>query len=280
MDNQTQDQLRRRVEVSLTKKYKKTIWNRFVKGIKTYEMLSPGDRIAVCISGGKDSMLLAKCMQRLQKYGDIPFSLDYLVMDPGYHPENRQKIIENARQLELPITIFDAPIFEVTTKVQDSPCYVCARMRRGALYHFAEELGCNKIALGHHFDDVVETILMGMLYGAQVQTMMPRLSSSHYQGMELIRPLYLVKEADILAWVRYTGLEFLQCACGVAAGSDGMTSKRQEIKQLIGQLKKVNPNVDHHIFRSVENVNLDTIISYHKGEEYHHFLENFHLPGE
>lgn len=280
MDNQTQDQLRRRVEVSLTKKYKKTIWNRFIKGIKTYEMLSPGDRIAVCISGGKDSMLLAKCMQRLQKYGDIPFSLDYLVMDPGYHPENRQKIIENARQLELPITIFDAPIFEVTTKVEDSPCYVCARMRRGALYHFAEELGCNKIALGHHFDDVVETILMGMLYGAQVQTMMPRLYSSHYQGMELIRPLYLVKEADILAWVRYTGLEFLQCACGVAAGSDGMTSKRQEIKQLIGQLKKVNPNVDHHIFRSVENVNLDTIISYHKGEEYHHFLENFHLPGE
>lgn len=280
MDNQTQDQLRRRVEVSLTKKYKKTIWNRFVKGIKTYEMLSPGDRIAVCISGGKDSMLLAKCMQRLQKYGDIPFSLDYLVMDPGYHPENRQKIIENARQLELPITIFDAPIFEVTTKVQDSPCYVCARMRRGALYHFAEELGCNKIALGHHFDDVVETILMGMLYGAQVQTMMPRLYSSHYQGMELIRPLYLVKEADILAWVRYTGLEFLQCACGVTAGSDGMTSKRQEIKQLIGQLKKVNPNVDYHIFRSVENVNLDTIISYHKGEEYHHFLENFHLPGE
>lgn len=270
-----------RIERSLIKKYKKAIWNRFVKGIKTYELVEPGDRIAVCISGGKDSMLLAKCMQRLQQFSDIPFEVEYLVMDPGYRSENRQQILKNAALLGLPIRIFESNIFSVVEHVEDSPCYVCARMRRGALYSFAEELNCNKIALGHHFDDVVETILMAMLYGAQIQTMMPKLMSTNYTGMQLIRPLYLVREADIIAWARYNELHFIQCACRVTeqlanAPDSGSVSKRQEIKELLSQLRKGNPNVDYHIFRSVENVNLDTIISYHKGDEQHHFLDAFH----
>ncbi len=278
--NRNQEQ-KARIEHSLVKKYKKTIWNRFVKGVKTYELIEPGDRIAVCISGGKDSMLLAKCMQRLQKYSDVPFEVTYLVMDPGYRPENQRRILENAALLELPVKVFASNIFHVVEQVEDSPCYVCARMRRGALYNFAEELGCNKIALGHHFDDVVETILMAMLYGAQIQTMLPKLFSTNYTGMQLIRPLYLVRESDIIAWARYNDLHFIQCACRVTerlaeVSDSGSVSKRQEVKELLAQLRQSNPNVDYHIFRSVENVNLDMLISYHKGNQRHHFLDAFH----
>lgn len=268
------------IETTLIKKYRKPIWNRFVKGIKEYQLIEPGDRIAVCISGGKDSMLLAKCMQRLQKYSEIPFEVEYLVMDPGYNPKNRQQIMDNAATLEIPIHVFENRIFDAVVKIENNPCYLCARMRRGHLYNFARQLGCNKIALGHHFDDVIETILMGMLYGSQVQTMMPKLFSKNFEGMELIRPLYLVREEDIISWKEHNGLHFLQCACRfteqIAADDGGVgESKRQEIKLLIRELKKVNPNVENNIFRSVENVNLDTIISYHRGKNYHHFLDGY-----
>lgn len=267
-------------ERSIVKKYKKTIWNRFIKGIKEYHMIEKDDKIAVCISGGKDSMLMAKCIQRLQRYSDVPFETVYLVMDPGYNTRNKRKIEENAAYLGLPIEIFETKIFDAVVNIEDSPCYLCARMRRGYLYSKARSLGCNKIALGHHFDDVIETILMGMLYGAQVQTMMPRIHSKNFEGMELIRPLYMVKEADIISWTRYHGLEFIQCACRFTENLEShdngeSNSKRQEMKNLISKLREINENVDINIFRSVENVNLDTIISYHKGDEVHHFLDNF-----
>lgn len=268
------------IELSICRKFKKTIWNRFIMGIKEYKLIEEGDRIAVCISGGKDSMLMAKCIQRLQRYSDVPFEAEYLVMDPGYNPRNRQKIEENAQLLGIPIKIFESTIFDAVADIKDSPCYLCARMRRGYLYSHAKSLGCNKIALGHHFDDVIETILMGMLYGAQTQTMMPKLHSSNFEGMELIRPLYMVKEADILAWQAYNSLEFIQCACRFTESytdyeNGGSNSKRQEMKKLIAYYRNINPNVDINIFRSVENVNLDTIISYHKGGEYTHFLDNY-----
>ncbi len=268
------------IEVSIYKKYKKTIWNRFIKGIKTYDLIEEGDRIAVCISGGKDSMLLAKCMQRLQRYSDVPFEVCYLVMNPGYKEENCRKILENAEKMNLPLEIFETRIFDAVVKIENNPCYLCARMRRGHLYNKAGELGCNKIALGHHYDDVVETILMGMLYGAQMQTMMPKLHSKNFDGMQLIRPLYLVREEDILAWRDYNELSFLQCACRfteqIHESGDGVgDSKRQEIKFLLRELRKTNPEVDQRIFRSVENVNLRTLISYHNGEEYHHFLDEY-----
>ncbi len=269
------------IENSIIKKFKKPIWNRFIKGIKEYHLIESGDKIAVCISGGKDSMLLAKCMQRLQRYSEVPFEVVYLVMNPGYNPINKQKIISNAQLLGIPIQMFETQIFDIVAAIDDSPCYLCARMRRGYLYSKAKELGCNKIALGHHFDDVIETILMGMLYGAQVQTMMPKLHSSNFEGMELIRPLYMVKEADILSWKQYNDLQFIQCACRFTENctmcdNGGGGSKRQEIKALIKSLRAVNSNIDNNIFRSVENVNLDTIISYHKGEERHHFLDDYH----
>ncbi|MGN0614179.1 MAG: tRNA 2-thiocytidine biosynthesis TtcA family protein [Porcipelethomonas sp.] len=269
------------IENSIIKKFKKPIWNRFIKGIKEYQLIESGDRIAVCISGGKDSMLLAKCMQRLQKYSEVPFEVVYLVMDPGYNPINRQKIISNAQMIGIPIQIFETQIFDIVAEIDDSPCYLCARMRRGHLYSKAKELGCNKIALGHHFDDVIETILMGMLYGAQVQTMMPKLHSSNFEGMELIRPLYMVKEADIISWKQYNDLQFIQCACRFTENctmcdNGGGGSKRQEIKALIKSLRAVNSNIDNNIFRSVENVNLDTIISYRKGDDRHHFLDDYH----
>ena len=226
------------IERSIIKKFRKTIWNQFVGGIKDYQLIQEGDRIAVCISGGKDSMLLAKCMQHLQKYSEIPFEVQYLVMDPGYNPQNRQKILDNARLLHLPIHLFESPIFEVVDQADGSPCYLCARMRRGYLYKYAQELDCNKIALGHHFDDVVETILMSMFYGAEYKTMMPKLHSTNFSGMELIRPLYLVKESHIIAWRQYNGLDFLQCACRFTEAYEndpvGITSKRQETKALIG----------------------------------------------
>lgn len=268
------------IENSIVKKFQKTIWNRFTKGIKEYELIKEGDRVAVCISGGKDSMLMAKCMQRLQKYSYVPFEVEYLVMDPGYNEINRQKIIDNAALLGLPIKIFETLIFNIVANIDNNPCYLCARMRRGHLYNHAKELGCNKIALGHHYDDVIETILMGMLYGGQVQTMMPKLFSKNFEGMQLIRPMYLVKEADIIAWKNYNDLQFIQCACRFTENctmcdNGGGGSKRQEIKQMIKELSRINPNVGVNIFRSVENVNLDTLISYHSGEERYHFLDKF-----
>lgn len=268
------------VERSIYKKYRKEIWKRFIAGINEYEMIQPGDRIAVCISGGKDSMLLAKCMQHLQRHSDFPFEAKYLVLDPGYSPQNRERIMENAKLLDIPIEIFDAKIFEYVADVEDSPCYLCARMRRGHLYKNAQKLGCNKIALGHHFDDVVETILLSMLYGAEIKTMMPKLHSTNFPGMELIRPLYMVREKDILAWVRYNDLHFLQCACRFTESISAQKehdeiSKRMEMKKLISQFRKTSPYIDMNIFKSVQNVNLETVIGYHKGEEKHSFLDNY-----
>lgn len=276
----TEDMTRAQLaERSILKKYNKVIWSRFIKGMKEYRMIDPGDRIAVCISGGKDSMLMAMCMKHLQKYSEIPFEARYIVMDPGYNPVNREKIIRNAAALEIPIEIFESTIFDAVADIEKNPCYLCARMRRGYLYSRAEDLGCNKIALGHHFDDVIETILMGVIYGAQFQTMMPKLHSSNFTGMELIRPLYMVREADIIAWARYNGLEFLQCACRFtekcAEGDGTGISKRREIKELLCRLRADNPLIDMNIFRSAENVNLETVISYHKGDEYHSFLDDY-----
>lgn len=267
------------VELSLRKKFKKSIWSKFTKAINTYELVKPGDKIAVCISGGKDSMLMAKCFQELKLHNKFEFEVKFLVMDPGYSEANRKVIEENAKSLNIPITIFESDIFESVFTVEKSPCYLCARMRRGHLYHFAQELGCNKIALGHHYDDVIETILMGMLYGAQVQTMMPKLHSMNFEGMELIRPLYLVREDDIKAWRDYNGLHFIQCACKFTdtctTCNNENRSKRVEIKELIQTLKQVNPYVEGNIFKSVENVNLDTVVAWKQHGEKHHFLDAY-----
>ena len=267
------------VELSLRKKFKKSIWSKFTKAINTYELVKPGDKIAVCISGGKDSMLMAKCFQELKLHDKFEFEVKFLVMDPGYSETNRKVIEENAKSLNIPITIFESDIFESVFTVEKSPCYLCARMRRGHLYHFAQELGCNKIALGHHYDDVIETILMGMLYGAQVQTMMPKLHSTNFEGMELIRPLYLVREDDIKAWRDYNGLHFIQCACKFTdtctTCNNENRSKRVEIKELIQTLKQVNPYVEGNIFKSVENVNLDTVVAWKQHGEKHHFLDAY-----
>lgn len=267
------------VELSLRKKFKKSIWSKFTKAINTYELVKPGDKIAVCISGGKDSMLMAKCFQELKMHNKFEFEVKFLVMDPGYSEANRKVIEENAKSLNIPITIFESDIFESVFTVEKSPCYLCARMRRGHLYHFAQELGCNKIALGHHYDDVIETILMGMLYGAQVQTMMPKLHSTNFEGMELIRPLYLVREDDIKAWRDYNGLHFIQCACKFTdtctTCNNENRSKRVEIKELIQTLKQVNPYVEGNIFKSVENVNLDTVVAWKQHGEKHHFLDAY-----
>ena len=268
------------VEHSIITKYKKTLFHRFIGAVKDYELISQGDKIAVCISGGKDSMLLAKLMQELSRHGDYPFDMEFIVMNPGYAPQNRQKIIDNAALLDIPIKMFETDIFDSVFHIEKNPCYLCARMRRGHLYKYAQSLGCNKIALGHHFDDVIETILMGMLYGAQIQTMMPRIKSTNFDGMELIRPMYYIREKDIISWKNYNKLEFLQCACRFTeqnANFDGTgTSKRQEVKNLIKEMKKVNPQVDINIFRSVERVNLSTIIGYYNEDEEHNFLEKFH----
>ena len=258
------------IEQSIIKQFRKSIWRPFTRALNDYELIREGDRIAVCISGGKDSMLLAKCMQEIKRHGKMNFELEFLVMDPGYHPENRKLIEENAEKLNIPIHIFDSDIFNIVVDVEQSPCYLCARMRRGYLYAHAKELGCNKIALGHHFDDAIETILMSVLYGGQFNTMMPKLWSTNFPGMELIRPLYLVKEEAILAWKDFNGLRFLHCACRFTEQSarekneeEGVhSSKRQEVKELIRELKKINPYVDTNIFRSAENVNLDACIGY------------------
>lgn len=269
------------IEQSLRKKFKKSIWSKFTKAIRDYELVQEGDKIAVCISGGKDSMLMAKLFQELQRHHKVEFELVFLVMDPGYSAANRQIIENNAKKLGIPITIFESDIFDAVFEIEKSPCYLCARMRRGHLYHQAKQLGCNKIALGHHYDDVIETILMGMLYGAQMQTMMPKLHSTNFEGMELIRPLYLVREDDIKKWRDYNHLYFLQCACKFtetcsSCQDNGQNnSKRLEVKNLIREMKKTNPYVEGNIFKSVENVNLSTIIAYKKGGVKHHFLETY-----
>lgn len=252
------------IERSIIKKYRKQIWNNFVSAVQEYKLIAQGDKIAVCISGGKDSMLLALCMRNLQRYSDVKFDLVYLVMDPGYNEQNRKRIEENSKILKLPITIFESDIFEVTERVGGAPCYLCARMRRGCLYSKAKELGCNKIALGHHFNDVIETTLMSMMYSSEIKTMMPKLHSTNFEGMELIRPLYKVKERDIIAWRKHNGLEFLQCACKLTDKNSDLenTSKRKETKALIEDILKFNPEADDNIFRSLHNVNLATLPGY------------------
>ena len=265
-----------KIEQSLLKKYRKSIWNQFTYAVKHYELIQPGDKIAVCISGGKDSMLMAK----LQRHSAYPFELVFLVMDPGYNELNRHKIEANARLLEIPITVFETNIFEIANASEKSPCYLCARMRRGHLYSKAKSLGCNKIALGHHFSDVIETTVMGMFYGSQIQAMLPKLHSTNFEGMELIRPLYCVHEDNILAWKRYNELEFIQCACRFTENctmcdNGGGGSKRQEIKLLIRRLKRDNPNIEKSIFNSIHAVCLDTMPGYKTHGEEHSFLEDY-----
>lgn len=265
------------VERSIIKTYRKRIWNPFLIALKNYKLVNAGDKIAVCISGGKDSMLMAKLLQELHKYSDVPFELVYLVMDPGYNAENRKKIEDNARLLHIPITVFETNIFTVADKTEKSPCYLCARMRRGHLYKAAQDLGCNKIALGHHFNDVIETTLLGMFYGSQIQSMPPKLHSTNFKGMELIRPMYCIHEDAIIAWQKYNGLEFIQCACRFTENCENGTgdSKRQEIKQLIKELKKTNPNIEKSIFNSIHSVCLDTMVGYKSNGVEHSFLENY-----
>ena len=267
-------------ERSIVKKFRKEIWRKFTKAINEYELIQDGDRIAVCISGGKDSMLMAKLFQELERHGKKNFEVVYLVMNPGYNELNYQTILNNAKLLEVPVTVFKTEIFDTVADITESPCYLCARMRRGYLYSKAKELGCNKIALGHHFDDVIETILMGMLYGAQIQTMMPKLHSTNFEGMELIRPLYLIREADIIKWMHYNELHFIQCACRftencASCGGTEKGSKRAEIKELIRELAEKNPVIEKNIFRSVENVNLSTVIAYKQDGVTHHFLTTY-----
>ena len=281
------------IERSIIKPFRKTIWRPFVKGLQEYRMVEDGDRIAVCISGGKDSMLLAKCLQQLKRQSETDFSLEFMVMDPGYHRANRALIEENASRMRIPIRILESDIFDAVVDAGQSPCYLCAPMRRGCLYANAKKLGCNKIALGHHFDDVIETILMGILYGGQINTMMPKLHSTNFAGMELIRPLYYVKEEDILAWKEYNDLHFLQCACrfteqiakereeqakdgAYGFGADIVhTSKRQEMKELIRSLRKISPFIDANIMKSVENINLDACLGYVQKGVRHHFMDEY-----
>ena len=268
------------IQRSIIKKYRKAIWNPFIGAVKEYELIKEGDKIAVCISGGKDSMLLAKLMQQLQRHSEVPFDLVFLVMDPGYNTRNRQKIEENAKLMQVPITVFESDIFAASeTASADNPCYLCARMRRGHLYAKAKELGCNKIALGHHKSDVIETTVMGMLYGGQLQGMLPRIKSTNFAGMELIRPLYCVLEKDILRWQEHNGLDFIACACRftqkTTGGDDDTFSARKRVKEWIAKLKEENPNVENNIFQSIHNVQLDTLAEYKTDGEKHSFLEKF-----
>ena len=271
------DEYVKEVEKSIQKKYKKRLWRPFCKAINQYELVKSGDKIAVCISGGKDSMLMAKLFQELKKHNKFPFELVFIVMDPGYNEVNRQMIITNAKKLNIPIEIFDSTIFDSVFHIEKSPCYLCARMRRGHLYAKAKELGCNKIALGHHFDDVIETTLLSMFYGSEIKTMMPKLHSDNFKGLELIRPLYLVKEEDIISWKNYNGLTFLNCACRFTENVEieEVTSKRQEIKKWIKELRKDNKRVDYNIFKSLDNINLDCVLGYRKNQEKFTFLDNY-----
>jgi len=269
-------------ERSIIKKYRKTIWRKFVEGINEYQLIKENDKIAVCISGGKDSFLMAKCFQELKKHGKMKFDLEFIVMNPGYNDGNLKLIKINATALNIPIQIFATDIFKIVSNINEGhPCYLCARMRRGYLYDKAKELGCNKIALGHHYDDVIETILLSMLYGGEIKTMMPKLHSTNFEGMELIRPMYFVKEADIIAWGKHNGLNFLNCACKFTENNailkvdeNGISdSKRLEMKILIEKFRKTNEYIEQNIFKSVENINLDAVIGYKKGEKKHHFLD-------
>ena len=269
----------REIEKSIRKKFHKVLFSRFAKAINEYDMIQENDKIAVCISGGKDSMLMAKLFQELKRHNKFPFELVFLVMDPGYSEANRKIIENNAKLMDIPITIFESEIFDAVYDIEDSPCYLCARMRRGYLYSHAKELGCNKIALGHHYDDVIETILMGMLYGGQVQTMMPKLHSTNFEGMELIRPMYLIKEDAVKAWRDYNGLQFIQCACRftencVSCGG-GRGSKRDEMKELIAHFRKESDVIEKNIFKSVHNINLKTVIGYHKDDWTYNFLDDY-----
>ena len=272
----------KKIERSIIKRFRKEIFGPFVRAIKTYDMIAPGDKIAVCISGGKDSMLLAKCMQEILRHGQMQFELVFLVMNPGYNDRNYQKIRENAEKLNVPITVFETQIFDTVKEIKDSPCYLCARMRRGYLYSKAKELGCNKIALGHHFDDVIETVLMSILYGAEMKTMMPKVISQNFEDMELIRPLYFVKEDHIIKWAKYNNLDFIRCACRFTEKleNDEMSSKRQEMKKLIAELRKVYENVDINIMQSAHNVNLDTLIGYKKDGVNYDFLDIYNKRKE
>ena len=264
------------VERSLIKKYRKELWNPFIAAVKRYELIQEGDKIAVCISGGKDSMILAMLMKHLQAFSEVPFELVFLCMDPGYNEENRRLIVENAKLLNFPLVTFETDIFSASEEAAgENPCYLCARMRRGHLYAEAKRRGCNKIALGHHLNDVIETAIMSMSYGAQLQGMVPRLRSTNFEGMELIRPLYCIREDDIIAWQKYNDLHFLRCACkfSEAAEHDENASKRKETKELIRQMRKVNPNVEINIFASLHKVHLDTLPGYKTGGEMHSFLE-------
>ena len=266
------------IERSIIKKYRKDIWSKFIKAVQEYELIKENDKIMVCISGGKDSFLLAKCIQELQRHGKVKFEARYVVMDPGYNEYNRDFIIDNAKILNVPIEIFNSDIFDIVEKIEKSPCYLCARMRRGFLYNKAQELGCNKIALGHHFNDVIETTLLSMLYGSEIKTMMPKLHSDNFEGIELIRPLYMVKEESIISWRNTNDLTFINCACrfkeGCSLVNDG-TSKRKEVKELIKNLKKVNKNADYNIFKSLDNINLDCVLGTKKHGEYKSFLEDY-----
>lgn len=267
------------IERSIIKKYRKEIWTRFTKAITDYELINENDKIMVCISGGKDSFLLAKCIQEIKKHGKIHFDVHYVVMNPGYKEENLNKIINNAKLLNIPIEIFDSDIFNVVDTIsKESPCYLCARMRRGYLYDHAIKIGCNKIALGHHFNDVIETTLLSMFYGAEIKTMLPKLHSTNFENIDLIRPLYLVKEDDIISWAKYNDLEFLNCACKFTEknyGAHNEASKRLEIKKIIKDLKKINPNIDNNIFTSMSNINIDAIVGYRNKDEKHSFMDDF-----
>lgn len=268
----------REIEKSIIKKYRKEIWSKFIKAIKDYKLIEENDRIMVCISGGKDSFLLAKCVQELVRHGQIPFEAEYVVMNPGYNDINLEYIRKNAELLNIPIQIFDTDIFAVANKLnEENPCYMCARMRRGHLYNKAQELGCNKIALGHHFDDVIETTLLSLFYGAEIKTMMPKLHSDNFPGIDLIRPLYLVKEAGIMAWRDYNELKFLNCACKFTerASEVESLSKRKEMKELISMLREKNKDIDHNIFKALDNVNMSCILGYHKEQERHSFLDDY-----
>lgn len=269
------------IERSIIKKYRGEIWSPFMKALSEYDLIQENDCIAVCISGGKDSMLLAKCFQILSRFSKVAFTVKFLVMDPGYNAENLEKIKENARHLDIPITIKSTEIFDVVHGMEKNACYVCARMRRGYLYRFAKEMGCNKIALGHHFDDVIETVMLNIFYAGEIRTMMPKLHSDNFEGMELIRPLYKVKEKDIIRWKEYAQLSFLQCACRFTEviekekGKKEKTSKRDEVKQLIKEYRELNPDADNNIFRSMNNVNLDKVVSYKINNERVHFLDHY-----
>ena len=284
MEEMTLEERTAQIERSLIKKFRKPIWRKFTKAVRDYELIQEGDKIAVCISGGKDSMIMAKLFQEIQRHGQVKFDLEFLIMNPGYNKANWELIQHNAKVMGIPLTVFETDIFNIVEDIDDSPCYLCARMRRGYLYSHAQALGCNKIALGHHFDDVIETILMGMLYSGKVETMMPKLHSKNFEGMELIRPLYLIKEEDIKAWCRYNELQFIQCACRftekAAMEGNEKLSKRDAVKRLIGQLREESEIIEKNIFKSVTNINLKTVIGYHKDDREYNFLDDYEERGK